>query len=111
MSKLDNLVDLNAWVSLATAIACLAFIATYAALARWWVSYEGRIMMTTATAIMALSAYTFAVVHIVPESTVLRVIRIVVVAAIGIVMIFQTVRVVRIQIKRRHSRKEGSNNG
>jgi membrane associated rhomboid family serine protease len=98
----------NAWVSLGTALACFAFVAAYAVLARWWTSYEGRVMMGKAVAIGLLSLYTFLVVEVVPESTAMRWARAGVMAAIGLFMVFQTARVVKHQINRqnRHRKQE-----
>lgn len=96
----------NAWVSLGTALACLLFIVAYAILARWWRTYEGKVMMGKAVAIGLLAAYTFVVVKIAPESEVMRWARVVLVAAIGVFMLFQTRRLVSNQASRKNQDKD-----
>lgn len=91
----------NAWVSLGTAIACLVFVAAYAILARWWKTYEGRVMMGKAVAIGLLSLYTFVVVKIVPDSEFARWARVGLVGAIGVFMLFQTRRLITNQTHRK----------
>ena len=57
-AEVDNsstVMSWNAWVSLATAVACFAFVVAYAVLARWWQTYEGRVMMGKAIAIGLLT--------------------------------------------------------
>lgn len=108
-TEFNTVQSINAWVSLGTAIACLLFIVAYAVLARWWRTYEGRIMMSKAVAIMLLALYTFLVVEVTPESTALRWVRIVVVGVIGVFMIAQTVVLARRQLVRRHNNsREGA---
>jgi len=96
----------NAWVSLATALACLAFVAAYALLARWWRSYEGRVMMGKAVAIGLLALYTFLVVEVVPESTAMRWARVVLVGAIGAFMVLQTGRLIFNQTHHRNRHRK-----
>jgi hypothetical protein len=96
----------NAWVSLGTALACLLFVAAYAILARWWRTYEGKVMMGKAVAIGLLAAYTFVVVEVAPESEVMRWARVGLVAAIGVFMLFQTGRLFINQISRNRHRKQ-----
>lgn len=108
-SAVDDLAgaqEWNAWVSLGTAIACLVFITAYATLARWWKTYEGRVMMGKATAIGLLALYTFVAVKIAPESEVTRWARVVLVGVIGVFMIFQTLRLVTNQTNRRTQDKD-----
>jgi phosphate starvation-inducible membrane PsiE len=95
----------NAWVSLGTALACLLFVAAYAILAKWWRTYEGKVMMGKAVAIGLLAAYTFIVVEVAPESEVMRWARVVLVAAIGVFMIFQTGRLFINQFNRSKHRR------
>lgn len=90
----------NAWISLGTAIACLVFVAAYALLARWWKTYEGRVMMGKAVAIGLLALYTFVAVKIAPESEVIRWSRVVLVGVIGVFMLFQTGRLISSQTNR-----------
>ncbi len=97
----DTAVAWNAWVSLGTSLACLAFVAAYMILARWWVTYEGRVMMGKAVAIGLLALYTFVAVEIAPESTVMRWARVGLMAVIGVFMLFQTARLVTNQVGRR----------
>lgn len=97
---------LNAWVSLAGAIACVAFVVAYALLARWWTSTEGKVMMGKAVAIGLLLLYTFLVVVITPDSIVLRGARVVVVASIGVFMVIQTLNLLRRQLKRNTDKRE-----
>lgn len=97
--EIEQLQDINAWASLITALACFAFVAAYAVLARWWTSYEGKVMMGKAVALGLLMAYTFLVVVVVPESTALRWARVVLVALIGVFMLFQTATLLRRQLK------------
>lgn len=95
----------NAWVSLGTAIACLLFVAAYAILARWWRTYEGRVMMGKAVAIGLLAAYTFVAVKIAPESEVARWARVVLVGVVGVFMIFQTWRLITNQTNKNLDRR------
>lgn len=95
----------NAWVSLGTALACLLFVAAYAVLAKWWRTYEGKVMMGKAIAIGLLAAYTFIVVELAPESEVMRWARVALVAAIGVFMLFQTGRLVSHQLNRSKHRR------
>jgi len=98
----------NAWVSLATALACFAFVVAYAVLARWWRTYEGRVMMGKAVAIGLLALYTWIVVKVAPESEGMRWARVALVAAIGVFMVFQTGRLLTNQFnKRNRHRKVG----
>lgn len=91
----------NAWVSLATSIACLAFVVAYSALAKkWWASYEGKVMVGKAVAIGLLSVYTFLAVEVLPESEPMRWTRVGLMAAIGVAMITQTARLFYIQLKK-----------
>lgn len=109
-TEFNTLQSINAWVSLGTSIACLLFIVAYAVLARWWRTYEGKIMMSKAVAIMLLALYTFLVVKITPESTALRWGRVAVVGVIGVFMVAQTVVLARRQLIRRQGNqsKEGA---
>jgi ABC-type nickel/cobalt efflux system permease component RcnA len=91
----------NAWVSLGTALTCFAFVAAYAVLARWWRTYEGKVMMGKAVAIGLLALYTFVAVEYAPDSEALRWARVAMVAAIGVFMIFQTARLISNQVGRR----------
>lgn len=100
-TAVDSAQNLNAWVSLGTALACLLFVAAYAVLARWWRTYEGRVMMGKAVAIGLLALYTFVVVKIAPESTAMRWARVGLVAIIGVFMLFQTARLISNQVGRR----------
>jgi hypothetical protein len=105
----DSAQHWNAWVSLGTAVACLLFIIAYAVLARWWRTYEGRVMMGKAVAIGLLALYTFVVIEVAPESDAMRWSRIGLVAAIGVFMVFQTLRLVTSQMNRKtqdHNRRD-----
>lgn len=95
----------NAWVSLGTFVTCVVFILAYTVLARWWTTYEGRVMTGKATAIGLLALYTFIVVEVAPESSFMRWARVGLVALIGVFMIFQTVRLVTIQLNRSKHRR------
>lgn len=90
----------NAWVSLATAIACFAFVIAYTLLARWWKSYEGKVMTGKAVAIGLLAAYTFMSVKVSPENEAMRWARVGLVAIIGLAMIAQTARLISNQTKK-----------
>lgn len=105
-TEVGLLQEVNAWVSLFMALACFLFVAAYAALARWWTSYEGRIMMGKAVALALLGAYTFYVGEINPDAYWARVVRAAVVVAIGVFMLFQTVVMARAQLRRRHRERE-----
>ncbi|QNJ57636.1 membrane protein [Streptomyces phage Keanu] len=95
----------NAWISLGTAIACLLFVAAYAVLARWWRTYEGRVMMGKAVAIGLLALYTFVAVKIAPESEATRWARVVLVGVIGVFMLFQTARLISNQLGRTYNNR------
>ncbi|QJD53976.1 membrane protein [Streptomyces phage Galactica] len=97
----DLVQDLNAWVSFGTALACLLFVSAYAVLARWWRTYEGRVMMGKAVAIGLLALYTFIVIKVAPESDAMRWARVGLVAIIGVFMLFQTARLISNQVGRR----------
>lgn len=102
-SAADDLIGVqewNAWVSFGTAICCLLFVVAYAVLARWWQTYEGRVMMGKAIAIGGLALYSFIVIKIAPESTSARWIRIALVGSLGVFMLFQTGRLISNQTKR-----------
>lgn len=98
--------DWNAWVSLGTAIACFLFVAAYAILAKWWRTYEGRVMMGKAAAIGLLALYTFVAVKIIPESEIMRWARVALVGVIGVFMIFQTFRLVTNQTSKNLDRRQ-----
>ncbi len=98
---LDRFIDAGAWVSLATALCGLLFIIAYASLARWWKSIEGRMMMAFAFAVTSLSGYTFMVVKVVPDSELLRLVRIVIVVSMGLLMLAQTALLIKAQTRRR----------
>lgn len=96
----------NAWVSLGTAFTCLLFVVAYAVLARWWRTYEGKVLMGMNVAIGLLAAYTFIVVKVTPESTFMRWARVVVIATVGVFMLFQTRQLVTNQTARKRQDKD-----
>lgn len=95
----------NAWVSLGTFATCTIFVLAYSILARWWTTYEGRVMTGKAVAIGLLALYTFIAIEIAPESNIIRWARVVLVGVIGVFMIFQTVRLVTNQLNRSKHRR------
>lgn len=101
----DTAMTWNAWVSLGTFVTCVAFVLAYTVLARWWTTYEGRVMTGKAIAIGLLALYTFIVVEVAPESSVMRWARVVLVAMIGVFMIFQTGRLVTNQLNRNNKHR------
>lgn len=102
---LDAAQHFNAWASLGTALTCFVFVAAYAVLARWWRTYEGKVMMGKAVAIGLLALYTPIVQYVAPDSPVLRWLRVAVITAIGVFMVFQTGRLVTNQIGRKDQDK------
>lgn len=96
----------NAWVSLGTGIASFMFVLAYALLARWWRTYEGRVMMGKAVVIGLLAFYAFVVVEVAPESDAMRWARAALMAAVGVFMVLQTLRLIVNQLdrKNRHRR-------
>jgi len=96
----------NAWVSFGTALTCFAFVVAYAVLARWWRTYEGRVMMGKAVAIGLLALYTWVVVVVAPESEAMRWARVVLVAAIGVFFVFQTARLLTQQFNQRNRHRK-----
>lgn len=106
---LDAAQHFNAWASLGTALTCFVFVAAYAILARWWRTYEGKVMMGKAFAIGLLALYTPIIQYIAPESPVMRWARVAVVVAIGVFMVFQTGRLITNQTHRKtqdHDRRD-----
>lgn len=97
----------NAWVSLATAAVCFAFVGVYAVLARWWRTYEGRVMMGKAVAIGLLALYSWVVTVLAPESEAMRWARVALVVSIGVFYVFQTARLLSAQFNRKDNRKVG----
>lgn len=90
----------NAWVSLATAIACFVFVIAYTLLARWWRSYEGKVMTGKAVAIGLLSLYTYLSVEVTPENEAMRWARVGLVAVIALAMVAQTARLITNQLRK-----------
>ncbi|MFI0897052.1 hypothetical protein [Streptomyces sp. NPDC020983] len=92
----------NAVASGAVALAAVAFVATYHALAPWRASATGRHVMTFSAAVGALGAYTVAVT-LWPDgtaATVLRVARVVVVLGLAGLLVQRTWMVIRAQKRR-----------
>ncbi|AZS06669.1 membrane protein [Streptomyces phage Hiyaa] len=105
MTVADGSQTWNAWVSLGTAITCFLFVTAYAVLARWWRTYEGRVMMGKATAIGLLALYTFIITEVAPDSASARWARVVLVGIIGVFMVFQTIRLVTNQLGRTYDNR------
>lgn len=95
----------NSWVSLGTAVVCFVFVVVYTLVARWWKTYEGKVMVGKAVAIGLLALYTFLAVQVVPESEPMRWARVGIVAVIGVFMLAQTWRLITTQIDRNRHRR------
>lgn len=104
----ESLLTVSAWVSFGTAVCGLIFMAAYALLARWWKSNEGKLLMAFAFVITFLTAYTWLVIKIIPDSTLARWVRVVGSGVVGLLFLAQTGLLIRMQTAKQKSDKERS---
>lgn len=97
----ESVLNVSAWVSLGVTVCGLIFMLTYALLARWWRSNEGRLLMSFAAVITFLTGYAWVVIKIIPDSTVARWVRIVGSGVIGLLFLAQTALLIKAQAQRR----------
>jgi len=98
----------SAWASLFTGLASGSFVVAYSILARWWKTYEGRVMMGKAVAISLLGLYAFVAIRVAPQSEALRWASVVLMISVGVFMVAQTRRLIVNQVRRnnRHRKQE-----
>lgn len=84
---------LNVWGSAVACAGSFAFILAYFVLAPWWRTTVGRLLMAEAAAIFAVTGITLCAAVDGADTSVLRVIRGVLVGAIGLTMLRQAVLV------------------
>jgi hypothetical protein len=90
----------NLWGSLLALVGCLAFVAVYSLLARWWRYPVGRLLVIKALAIAAFMAISICVtVQDRADVELLRFVRGVLAALFGTLMLYQAGLVARTQIK------------
>lgn len=89
----------NLWGSTAALAGCLAFVAVYTLLARWWRDPVGRLLVIKALAIAAFMAISICVTLLREDVEVLRVVRGILAALFGALMLYQAWLVGHTQIK------------
>lgn len=89
----------NLWGSTAALAGCLAFVAVYSLLARWWRDRVGRLLVTKALAVAAFMAISICVTVLRSDIEALRVVRGVLAALFGALMFYQAWLVGYTQIK------------
>ena len=90
---------MNLWGSVIALVGCLAFVAVYSLLARWWRDPVGRLLVIKARAIAGFMAISISVTVLGADVEVLRVVRGVLAALFGTLMLYQAGLVARTQIK------------
>jgi drug/metabolite transporter (DMT)-like permease len=90
---------LSFWASLFCVLAGVVFLAAYTLLARWYASPMGRMVATYAAAVTGLAAVTVVFYLIGQELTPIRYVRSGLITAIGVVLCYQTVVLVRAQTR------------
>jgi len=94
---------LNLYGSLLAFTGCVAFVVVYTVMAfvtgreRWWSSHVGRMMVTKALAIAGLMAIALAFYWLDLDTYLIRQVRGVFAGVVGVMMIYQTVLVYRLQ--------------
>lgn len=89
----------NLWGSVIALTGCVAFVTVYSLLARWWRDPIGRLLVTKAVAIAAFMAISITATAFGADVEVLRVVRGVLAALFGTLMLYQAGLVARTQIK------------
>lgn len=84
---------LNGWGSAVAFAGSLAFIVVYAVLAPWWRTTIGRLLMAKAVAICGVTGITLCALASGADTSVLRVIRGLLVGSVGLAMLRQAVLV------------------
>lgn len=89
----------NFWGSTIALGGCLAFVAVYSLLAKWWRSQVGRLLVTKAVAIIAMMALSICVTLLRSDIELLRLVRGILAALFGALMFYQAWLVGHTQIK------------
>jgi uncharacterized membrane protein len=89
----------NLWGSVIALVGCLSFVAVYTVLARWWRTRVGRLLVIKALAIAAFMAISICVTLLRTDIEILRVVRGVLAALFGVLMLYQAWLVGHTQIK------------
>ncbi|MER7488704.1 hypothetical protein ABTY20_22925 [Streptomyces sp. NPDC126497] len=89
----------NLWGSAIALAGCLAFVAVYTLLARWWRDPVGRLLVIKALAIAAFMAISICVTALRGDIEALRIVRGVLATLFGALMFYQAWLVGRTQIK------------
>lgn len=84
-----------------TTVAGLVLVAVYGVVAPWWRSHVGLMMMVYAVTITALSTIALLATGFGVDPGVLRVVRAALILAVGLVMVSQTVIILRRQLTNR----------
>jgi hypothetical protein len=91
--------SVNLWGSVLAFVGCAAFVAVYSLLARWWRDPIGRLLVTKAVAIACFMAITICVTGFGADAEVTRVVRGILAALFGALMVYQACLVAHTQIK------------
>ena len=89
----------NLWGSVIALVGCLAFVAVYTLLARWWRDIVGRLLVIKALAIALFMAISICVTAFGADVEILRIVRGSLAALFGALMLYQAGLVARTQIK------------
>lgn len=92
----------NLWGSTTALVGCLSFVTVYTLLARWWRDPVGRLLVIKALAIAAFMAISISVTVINADVEVLRIVRGILAALFGVLMLYQAWLVGYTQIKGAH---------
>jgi hypothetical protein len=95
---------INYWASMYASIACIVFVIAYSALAPWWKTSTGRMIMMLVGGLAGLAILTLIFAHFKDADTV-RAIRSVLVALVGTALWWQAGAVIKVQIQRRRKGK------
>ncbi|MBR7839817.1 hypothetical protein KDL01_41645, partial [Actinospica durhamensis] len=79
----------NLWGSVIALGGCLAFVAVYSLLARWWHGTVGRLLVTKAMAVAAFMAISICVTLLRSDVEILRTVRGILAALFGALMFYQ----------------------
>lgn len=89
----------NVWGSAIALAGCLAFVAVYTLLARWWRDRVGRLLVIKALSVAAFMAISICVTLLRGDAEMLRVVRGILAALFGVLMLYQAWLVGHTQIK------------
>jgi hypothetical protein len=96
---------INYWASMYASVACLAFVIAYSVLAPWWKTSTGRMVMMLVGGLAGLAALTLIFAHYKDANTV-RAIRAGLVTLVGTSLWWQVGAVIKVQTRRRKSRRD-----